>query len=212
MRPTLGHLLHCQPRIKPPEVWTRTIWARVQRSTNWANKWRMKIISSGMRPTLGRLLQSQPKNIQQIALYPKFSSFFIAINKKHPTNCIISQIFFIFRRIPKHPTNCIFSKIFFIFHRIQLETSNKLHYFRNFLHFSSHSTCRINPNINFKDLRISETAVYSATFWFHEQLANWANCQQHKRKTTTTTQRLTWQNWRRPIVGLIPKKIFFICH
>ncbi len=30
--------------------------------------------------------------------------------------------------------------------------------------------CRENPDINFKTWN-SETAVYSATFWFHENLA-----------------------------------------
>jgi hypothetical protein len=45
------------------------------------------------------------RNIQKIALFP---SFFIAFNKKHSKNCIISFIFF-------------------IFHRIQQETFKKLH-------------------------------------------------------------------------------------
>jgi hypothetical protein len=57
MRPTLGSLLQSQPRIEPTEVWTRSIWTRVQRSTKWANT----NIFFGMRSTLSRLLQSQSR-------------------------------------------------------------------------------------------------------------------------------------------------------
>jgi hypothetical protein len=61
------------------------------------------------------------RNIKKIAL---FSSFFIAFNKKHSKNCIISFIFF-------------------FFHRIQQETFKKLHYFLYVVNFSSHSTRNI---------------------------------------------------------------------
>jgi hypothetical protein len=60
MRPKLGRLLQSQPRIDPTEVWTRAIWTRIQRSTNWA-KWHMNNVFFGMIQTLGRLLQSQPR-------------------------------------------------------------------------------------------------------------------------------------------------------
>jgi hypothetical protein len=43
------------------------------------------------------------RNIQKIACFPLFSSFFIAFNKKHSKNCIISFIFF-----SLHRNNAIF--------------------------------------------------------------------------------------------------------
>jgi hypothetical protein len=77
------------------------------------------------------------RNNQKIAFLPLFSSFFIAFNKKHSKNCIISFIFFFFHRIQQETFQNLhyflfYSFIFFIFHRIQQETFKKIALFSSF--------------------------------------------------------------------------------
>ncbi len=62
------------------------------------------------------------------------------------------------------------SEIFYVTHTIKTENFLE-NYEREYKRLDVYAVnCRENPDINFKTWN-SETAVYSATFWFHENLA-----------------------------------------